>query len=75
MPKQVRKFFILLIGLTVLFIGTLMIFLPGPAFIVIPAGLAILASEFLWAKKILEKMKGKTKQIADQLHLKKKKTA
>ena len=44
-------------GFTVLIIGIAMIVLPGPAFIVIPLGLAILASEFLWARKLLKKLK------------------
>ena len=34
-----------------------MIVFPGPAFLVIPVGLSILATEFVWAKKLLEKVK------------------
>jgi tellurite resistance protein TerC len=45
-----RKLIIALIGGTVLLIGVALIVLPGPAFIVIPIGLAILATEFAWAK-------------------------
>jgi hypothetical protein len=30
-----------------------MIVLPGPAIVVIPVGLAILATEFVWARKLL----------------------
>jgi hypothetical protein len=36
-----------------------MIFLPGPAIVVIPVGLAILATEFAWAKVLLHKLKEK----------------
>jgi len=36
-----------------------MIFLPGPAIVVIPVGLAILATEFAWAKVLLQKLKEK----------------
>jgi heme exporter protein D len=39
-----------------------MIVLPGPAFIFIPAVLAILATEFLWAKKLLQKVKEKLRR-------------
>jgi Putative transmembrane protein (PGPGW) len=46
-----RKLIIALIGGTVLLIGVALIVLPGPAFIVIPIGLAILATEFAWAKR------------------------
>jgi len=34
-----------------------MILLPGPAFIVIPIGLGILATEFVWARSLLKKVK------------------
>jgi Putative transmembrane protein (PGPGW) len=46
-----RKLIIALIGGTVLLIGVALIVFPGPAFIVIPIGLAILATEFAWAKR------------------------
>jgi len=36
-----------------------MIVLPGPAIIVIPVGLGILATEFIWAKRLLNKGKNK----------------
>jgi hypothetical protein len=45
-----RKLIIAVIGGTVLLIGIALIVLPGPAFIVIPIGLAILATEFAWAR-------------------------
>ena len=39
-------------GGTVLAIGVALLVLPGPAFIIIPAGLAILATEFVWARRL-----------------------
>jgi tellurite resistance protein TerC len=50
-----RKIIIALIGGTVLLIGVALIVLPGPAFIVIPVGLAILATEFAWAQRAVTK--------------------
>jgi hypothetical protein len=50
-----RKLIIALIGGTVLLIGVALIVLPGPAFIVIPIGLAILATEFAWARRAVTK--------------------
>lgn len=38
-------------GGTVLAMGIAMIVLPGPAIIVIPVGLVILATEFAWARR------------------------
>ncbi len=40
-------------GASVLAAGVLMLVLPGPAFVVIPAGLAILGVEFAWARRWL----------------------
>ncbi len=59
MYLRIRRIVVSGIGFLVLFIGILMIFLPGPAFVFIPLGLLILASEFDWAKRWLEKIKKK----------------
>ncbi|MBM4135519.1 MAG: hypothetical protein FJ241_01650 [Nitrospira sp.] len=45
--KQVKRLMIAIVGFTVLFMGIAMIVLPGPAFIVIPLGIGILATEFI----------------------------
>jgi tellurite resistance protein TerC len=55
--KIVRKIVIAVLGVSVLLIGAAMILLPGPAIVVIPLGLAILATEFAWAKSVLRKLK------------------
>lgn len=55
--KTAKRIIVAIFGFTVLIIGIAMIVLPGPALIVIPLGLAILASEFLWARKLLKKLK------------------
>ena len=57
--KIVRKIVITIIGVSVILIGAAMFFLPGPAIVVIPLGLAILATEFAWAKVLLHKLKEK----------------
>jgi uncharacterized protein (TIGR02611 family) len=50
-----RRAAVAVIGFTVLLIGMAMVVLPGPAIVVIPLGLAILATEFVWARRLLEK--------------------
>ena len=52
-----RKVAVAVIGTTVLAFGIALIVLPGPAFIVIPLGLAILATEFLWARRLLRRVR------------------
>jgi uncharacterized protein (TIGR02611 family) len=51
LASSLRKLIIGVIGGTVLLIGVALIVLPGPAFLVIPIGLAILATEFAWARR------------------------
>jgi tellurite resistance protein TerC len=51
--KRIRSIAVAVVGGTVLALGIALIVLPGPAFIVIPAGLAILAIEFAWARRWL----------------------
>jgi Putative transmembrane protein (PGPGW) len=55
--SSLRKLVVAIIGGTVLLIGIALIVLPGPAFIVIPLGLVILASEFAWARSALNRAK------------------
>ena len=49
-----RAAFVVL-GAAILAVGIAMLALPGPAFVVIPIGLAILSLEFEWAERLLEK--------------------
>jgi|ERR1043166_5547927 tellurite resistance protein TerC len=53
-PAFVRRGIVGVIGTTILLIGIALLVLPGPAFVVIPMGLAILATEFLWARRWLK---------------------
>jgi tellurite resistance protein TerC len=55
LPSGVRRLVVGIVGGTVLLIGVALIFLPGPAFVVIPVGLAILATEFAWAQRYVRK--------------------
>ncbi len=41
-------------GITVLLAGLAMTVVPGPALIVVPIGLAMLAAEFTWARRLLD---------------------
>jgi len=54
-----RRIAIALVGGTVLVAGLAMTVLPGPAIVVIPAGLAILGLEFAWARRWLKAVKAR----------------
>ena len=64
---QVRRFFKILGGFTLLLVGTIMIFTPGPGWPVILLGLTLLAAEFVWAKRLMDRMKQKGNRLKDTL--------
>lgn len=53
--RAVRRLIVAVVGLTIVFAGVALLFLPGPAFVVIPVGLAVLALEFEWARRLLRR--------------------
>jgi tellurite resistance protein TerC len=55
LPAPLRKLIVAVIGVTILLLGIAMMVLPGPAFIVIPVGLGILATEFAWARRAVRR--------------------
>lgn len=65
--RQARRAIVTVVGFTVLSIGIAMIVLPGPAIVMIPLGLAILAGEFVWAKKLLERVRSGVKGARDSI--------
>ena len=68
--KPIKRIVVGVLGGTVLAIGIALIVLPGPAFIVIPAGLAILAIEFAWARRWLNKARGLLRRRNNLVHRK-----
>jgi uncharacterized protein (TIGR02611 family) len=65
-----RKISITIIGSILLLLGIIMIVLPGPAVVIIPLALTILALEYEWAKrylKISQQMLSKSARKMDQL--------
>lgn len=53
--RSVRRVVVAVVGMTILLGGVALLVLPGPAFIVIPIGLAVLAIEFEWARDLLRR--------------------
>jgi hypothetical protein len=63
LPQALRAIKVVF-GFTLLGVGIAMSVLPGPAIIVIPLALAVLASEFVWARKLLDKFNSTLKNRA-----------
>jgi uncharacterized protein (TIGR02611 family) len=55
--RLVRRIVVFILGMSVLLVGIVMIVAPGPAIVVIPLALGILATEFLWARRVLDTLK------------------
>jgi hypothetical protein len=63
-PAPVRKLIVLVIGFTLIAIGSILIILPGPftlPFMI--AGLFILALEFTWARSLLTKAQESARKV------------
>lgn len=63
--EQVRRFFRILGGFTLLLIGVVMVFTPGPGWPVILLGLTLLAAEFVWARRLINRMKHEGNRLKD----------
>ena len=61
--RQTKRLIVMVIGFTILAAGIAMIVLPGPAILVVPVGLAILATEFIWAGKLLVTVKDRFERM------------
>ncbi len=64
-PHFVRKPAVFVVGWIVVLAGIVMLVLPGPGWVVIFVGFAILATEFASAKKIHEWLVARLKTIID----------
>jgi tellurite resistance protein TerC len=64
-----RKVGVAIVGGVVLLAGVAMIVLPGPAFVVIPIGLTILAAEFEWPRRMLAKVRERARSALSKHHL------
>jgi len=64
---QVRRFFKILGGFTLLLVGAVMVFTPGPGWLVIFLGLTLLAAEFVWAQRLMDRMKQEGNRLKDSV--------
>jgi uncharacterized protein (TIGR02611 family) len=59
LPKtqRTRRLLRIVLGFTLLVIGVAMLVLPGPGWLTMGFGLVILAAEFIWARRLLNRLK------------------
>jgi uncharacterized protein (TIGR02611 family) len=63
--EQVRRVFRIVAGFTLLAVGVVMIVTPGPGWLVILLGLSLLAAEFIWARRLMDRMKRQGGRVRD----------
>jgi tellurite resistance protein TerC len=65
---RIKRLFRIIGGFTVLAAGVAMLVLPGPGWVVIAVALAILAGEYVWAQKLLNRLKDAGQAINDKVN-------
>jgi uncharacterized protein (TIGR02611 family) len=63
--EQVRRVFRVVAGFTLLAVGVVMLVTPGPGWLVILFGLSLLAAEFIWARRLMDRMKREGERVRD----------
>jgi uncharacterized protein (TIGR02611 family) len=57
----------IVVGFTLLAAGVAMLVLPGPGIVTIMLALAILGAEFVWARRLLDRMKSTAQGAMDTI--------
>ena len=65
--QQAKRFFKILIGFTLLAAGIVMIVTPGPGWLTIMIALGLLAAEFVWARRLLDRLKQQGVRLRDSV--------
>ena len=65
--QQAKRFVKVLIGFTLLALGIVMIVTPGPGWLTIMLALGILAAEFVWARRLLDRLKEQGVRFRDSV--------
>jgi tellurite resistance protein TerC len=63
--EQVRRVFLIIAGFTLLAAGVIMLVTPGPGILVIFLGLGLLAAEFVWARRLMDRMRRQSGRVLD----------
>jgi uncharacterized protein (TIGR02611 family) len=61
--QQAKRIFRIVFGFTLLAIGIVMIATPGPGTLTIIVALGVLAAEFVWARRLLDRVKQQSERF------------
>jgi uncharacterized protein (TIGR02611 family) len=66
LARGARRSVIFLAGAALMLAGLAMLFLPGPGIATVLLGLALLATEFQWARRLLTWARCRARELADR---------
>jgi uncharacterized protein (TIGR02611 family) len=65
--QQAKRYLKITAGFTLLVLGVFMIVTPGPGWLTILFALGVLAAEFVWARRLLDRLKEQGVRIRDSV--------
>ena len=69
--SRARRFVRIVVGFTLLVVGIAALVLPGPGWLTIALALAILGTEFVWARRLLDRLKAGAGKVKDAVQRRK----
>ena len=61
--RQAKRLVRVVVGFTLLIVGAALLVLPGPGWVTIFLGLAMLGAEFTWARRLLDRLKATVNHV------------
>lgn len=62
-----RRIAVTIVGFSLVALGLVLLVVPGPGILAILAGLAVLASEYAWARRALREARRRAQQARDRV--------
>ncbi len=63
LPRTVRRGGAMVVGVILLATGAALLVLPGPGLLLIALGLGVLATEFVWPRKLLQQVTSRIQKV------------
>lgn len=73
--RLLKRFAVTIVGIALLAVGAALMVLPGPGILLIVAGLAVLATEYVWARTLLVRAKKQAQKVQEAAVASKARTA
>jgi len=65
--RSIWKLIIGIVGISIILVGIALLVLPGPGWLIIFFGLVVLGGEFIWARRLLNKVKEELKFVGKEV--------